>query len=154
MTDDRNDRCVSVSRTIAAPPEVVFAILQDPARHAEIDGSGTVVAATQSQRLELGSRFGMKMRLGLPYRIGNEVVEFEQDRLIAWRHIGHHVWRYECSPLPDGGTEVTESFDWAPARVPKALEFLGVPERNRRSIVATLERLQEVAESDAAAAVD
>lgn len=152
MSDGPSNRCVSVTKRVAAPPEVVFAILQDPARHVEIDGSGTVVAAVESQQLRLGSRFGMKMRMGLPYRIGNEVVEFEQDRRIAWRHMGHHVWRYELTPLPDGGTEVTESFDWSKARVPKALELVGAPERNRKAIVATLERLDDVATADAAGA--
>jgi hypothetical protein len=83
----------------------------------------------------------MKMRLGIPYRISSEVVEFEQDRLIAWRHIGHHVWRYELAPTNDGGTDVTETFDWAPARSPKALERVGYPGRHEKSITETLERL-------------
>ena len=32
-----------------------------------------------------------------------EVVEFEEDRRIAWRHYGHHIWRYTLEPT-DGGT--------------------------------------------------
>lgn len=134
-------RSVSRSAVVAAPPAEVFALLADPQRHAEIDGSGTVKGVVQGpERLALGDRFGMRMRLGLPYVISNEVVELEPDRRIAWRHLGHHVWRYELEPV-DGGTRVTETFDWERARSPLALELLGIPARNARSIDATLERL-------------
>ena len=134
-------RSVSRSAVVAAPPAEVFALLADPRRHAEIDGSGTVKGLVQGpERLSLGDRFGMRMRLGVPYVISNEVVELEPDRRIAWRHVGHHVWRYELEPV-DGGTRVTETFDWAHARSPLALELLGIPARNARSIDATLERL-------------
>ena len=134
-------RSVSRSVVVAAPPAEVFALLADPRRHAEIDGSGTVKGVVSGpERLGPGARFGMRMRLGIPYVISNEVVEFAPDRLIAWRHLGHHVWRYELEEV-DGGTRVTETFDWAPSRTPRVLELLGVPARNARSIDATLERL-------------
>ena len=49
---------VTVERVIAAPAEAIFALLVDPDRHRDIDGSGTVVKAKQgSQRLKLGSKF-------------------------------------------------------------------------------------------------
>ena len=35
----------TVERTIPAPPEAIFALLADPSRHHEIDGSGSVKAA-------------------------------------------------------------------------------------------------------------
>ena len=134
-------RSVSRSAVVPAPPAEVFGLLTDPRRHAEIDGSGTVKGVTQGpEQLSLGDRFGMRMRLGVPYVISSEVVELEPDRRIAWRHVGHHVWRYELEPV-DGGTRVTETFDWANARSPLALELLGIPARNARSIDATLERL-------------
>ena len=80
-----------MSRTIAATPAAIFAVLSDPSLHAVIDGSGTVQGAHSNERqLRLGSKFSMGMRMGVPYRISNEVVEFEQDRLIAWRHLGGH----------------------------------------------------------------
>ncbi len=134
-------RSVSRSAVVPAPPEEVFALLADPRRHAEVDGSGTVRSALRApERLSLGARFGMRMRLGVPYAITSEVVEFEEDRRIAWRHLGHHVWRYELEEV-DGGTRVTETFDWGPARAPRVLELLGYPARNARSIEQTLERL-------------
>lgn len=134
-------RSLSRSAIVPAPPGQVFDLLADPRRHAEIDGSGTVRGVVSGpERLALGSRFGMRMRLGVPYVIRNEVVELVPDQRIAWRHVGHHVWRYELEPL-DGGTRVTESFDWSSSLSPRALELLGIPARNAQSIDATLARL-------------
>ena len=89
------------------------------------------------------------MRIGLPYVIGNRVVEFEEDRRIAWRHFGRHIWRYELEPLAEGGTTVTETFDYSPAgRVWRAYyELLGFRTRNARSIEETLQRLKRISES-------
>jgi hypothetical protein len=84
----------------------------------------------------------MKMRMGLPYRTGNEVVEYEPDRLIAWRHVGRHRWRYELEPV-DGGTRVTETFDWSTAISPKAIELMGYPDKHPASMERTLERLDQ-----------
>lgn len=133
---------VSASRVIAAPPEKIFDVLADPAQHPAIDGSGSVQAARPGgpERLSLGARFGMDMKIGIPYRIRNEVVEFEEGRRIAWRHPGHHVWRYELEPV-EGGTKVTETFDWTHARAGFAYPLMRIPQRNLRSIEQTLERL-------------
>ncbi|MDO9496257.1 MAG: SRPBCC family protein, partial [Nocardioides sp.] len=96
---------VSASTTIDAPPAAVFAILADPRQHQRIDGSGTVQGTVSGpERLTLGSEFGMDMKMGASYKIKNRVVEFDEDRLIAWRHKGLHRWRYELAPTPDGGT--------------------------------------------------
>lgn len=135
-------RVVSVSREIAAPPDAIFDLLADPSRHADFDGSGTVQSARgESTRLELGSKFGMDMKMGVPYRITNEVVEFEENRRIAWRHFGGHRWRYELEPT-DTGTLVTESFDWSTARVPKFIELMKYPTKHVPNMEKTLERLE------------
>ena len=100
------ERRVSVSRLIDASPQVIFDVLADPARHTEIDGSGTVRSAkVPGQRLAMGTKFGMKMKLGVPYSISSTVVEFEEDKLIAWAHFGKHRWRYELE-VTDGATMV------------------------------------------------
>lgn len=143
-----SDRIVSVAREVAADASTIFSVLSDPANHSLIDGSGTVqgVRDDSQTRLKLGSRFGMDMKMGLPYRISNEVVEFETDRLIAWRHFGHHIWRYELEPLPSGHTLVTESFDWSSARLPQLYEWVGYPDRHVINMTKTLERLAAVVE--------
>lgn len=146
------EQVVSVSRVIHAPPEVIFALLTDPARHAEIDGSGMVQQLRgESDRLELGSTFGMDMKMGpLPYRITNTVVEYDENRLIAWHHPGKHRWRYELEPVEVDGkaaTKVTESFDWSTALWPKGVELMGYPKKHPVNIEATLERLAVAVES-------
>ncbi|WP_236788376.1 SRPBCC family protein [Amycolatopsis sp. GM8] len=137
-----NRRQVSGTRFVAAPPEDIFALLTDPSQHPVLDGSGTVQAARSGgpDRLELGTRFGMDMKLGAPYKILNTVVEYEENRLIAWRHFNGHRWRWELTPV-DGGTEVTETFDWSTARVPVAISLSFFPRRNKEGIERTLDRL-------------
>lgn len=84
----------------------------------------------------------MSMRLGVPYRIANTVIEFEENRAIAWRHIGGHTWRYQLDATA-GGTQtlVTETFDGTVSRFPPALLLMRAPKRNAAGIEATLKRL-------------
>ncbi len=136
-----SSRSVSRSTVVPVPPAAVFDLLADPHRHAELDGSGTVRAPLRAPaRLAAGARFGMRMHLVVPYVMTSTVVEFEEGRRLAWRHLGHHVWRWELAPVPEG-TRVTETFDWSTSLAPRVLEAAGVPARNARSIEKTLARL-------------
>ncbi len=131
---------------IAAPAQRIFDIVADPARHPELDGSGSVRSARpgNQDRLSLGATFSMDMRLGAPYKIENTVLEFEDGRRIAWRHFNGHVWRYLLEPV-DGGTQVTEQWDARPARNRRLLLLIGFGRRNRRGIRASLARLDGLA---------
>jgi hypothetical protein len=137
--DGKIERAV---RTVAASPEQIFQLLSDPSKHTLIDGSGTVKGSSDDlpERLEMGSKFGMKMKLGISYRITNTVVEFDEPNQIGWRHMGGHIWRYKLEAV-EGGTEVTEEFDWGPAHAGFAYPLMGYPERNRRAIEETFDRL-------------
>jgi uncharacterized protein YndB with AHSA1/START domain len=136
---------VSASRTIAADRQRLFDVLADPAMHPVIDGSGTVTGVRPGgpDRLALGRRFGMSMRMGARYRIENEVVEFDEGRRIAWRHFSGHRWRYELDDVV-GGTRVTESFDWSQARSKLALSLARFPQRNLAAMRRTLVRLDQL----------
>jgi uncharacterized protein YndB with AHSA1/START domain len=138
------ERHVSVSRVINASPAAVFDVLASPSGHAAIDGSGQVTAPRPGQpdRLALGTKFRMDMKHGVPYRITNTVVEFDENRRIAWRHLGGHVWRYELEPLPEG-TRVTETFDWSTSRTKRFIEVMGYPAKHIPHMERTLERLDE-----------
>jgi uncharacterized protein YndB with AHSA1/START domain len=142
---------------IAAPPDKVFAVLADPSQHPVIDGSGMVRDAPDDgpARLSQGATFGMSMRWGVPYEMVNEVVEFEDDRRIAWaprvarpaavsRVLGGHRWRYELEPT-DGGTRVRESYDWSQATPASRVYIVtaGWPGRARRAMEQTLARLDD-----------
>lgn len=144
-------RQISVTRTIAAPPEQIFDLLADPSKHPLLDGSGTVRAARSGapRRLELGATFGMDMKLGAPYKIENTVVEFEEDRLIAWRHFNGHRWRWQLEPVDDGHTRVTETFDWSTARIPILVSLSGFPKRNKAGMERTLANLAEMFPAEA-----
>ena len=139
------DRIVAVERFIPAAPQAIFDVLADPSRHPEIDGSGSVKSARPGapERLSLGAKFGMSMKIGVPYSISNTVVEFEEGSVIAWQHFGRHIWRYRLEPVP-GGTTVTEEFDYRRARSPYLLELLQYPTRHRADMDKTLERLAGV----------
>ncbi|HEX4222481.1 MAG TPA: SRPBCC family protein [Pseudonocardiaceae bacterium] len=137
---------VSITRVVRVPAARIFDALTDPGQHALIDGSGSVRGAhgESTTRLKLGDTFGMDMRLGAPYRVKNRVVEYEEGTLIAWRHFAGHRWRWELKPIDEHSTEVTETFDYSTAPVPFLLELAGFPERNRKGIQATLDRLESV----------
>jgi hypothetical protein len=139
------DRLVAVERFIPAAPQAIFDVLADPSRHPEIDGSGSVKSARPDapERLSLGAKFGMSMKIGVPYSISNTVVEFDEGSVIAWQHFGRHIWRYRLEPVP-GGTTVTEEFDYRRARSPYLLELLQYPTRHRADMEKTLERLAGV----------
>ena len=136
-----------ISRTafVKAPPGVIFELLANPRRHGEIDGSGTVQSARVNApaRLSMGATFGMDMKLGLPYRITNTVVEFEENKQIAWRHFGGHVWRYILEPV-EGGTQVTEQFDPTHSKAPLFLKLMKAETNNAKAIERTLDNLQEL----------
>jgi len=140
---------ISRSIRVSAPPERVFDLLADPRRHCDFDGSGSVTGAVSGpERLSLGAKFGMGMRIVVPYRIGNQVKEFEEGRRIAWAHLSGHRWRYELEPLADGGTQVTETFDATTARSARALTLMDAYRRNARAIEETLPRLKALAEAE------
>jgi uncharacterized protein YndB with AHSA1/START domain len=152
VADDRD--IVTVERLIPAPPEPIFDLLADPERHRDIDGSGTVREAKgESQRLQLGSTFGMSMKLGIPYSMVSTVVEFEENRRIAWqtrgptplgRFVAGRIWRYELEPA-DGGTLVRESWDLTH----EAVKFIVRPaaSKTRESMEKTLARIEEIVTS-------
>jgi uncharacterized protein YndB with AHSA1/START domain len=147
IIDSGNPKIKSARITIDAPVEKIFNLLADPKRHVDFDGTKTIQSSISGpERLELGSKFGMQMKLGINYKILNKVVEFEENRLIAWRHVGRWRWRYELRSITPTQTEVTESFDgttsisqlWLKAR--KAYPWTQI------AVAKTLVRLKEIAE--------
>lgn len=81
-------RKLQVTGTVEAPPEKVFALLADPARHAELDGAGMVKGLDDGPRpvSGVGDAFVMNMNqdgIG-DYQMRSEVVTFEPGSAIAW----------------------------------------------------------------------
>jgi uncharacterized protein YndB with AHSA1/START domain len=141
-----SSRSISVSRVIHAPASRIFDLLADPRQHVRLDGSGSVSSVKDApERLALGSTFSMHMKMGLGYVTRNRVVEFEENRRIAWHHFALFVWRYELEEV-EGGTKVTETFNydkpWA-----FVIIAMGFPERNRTAMEGTLEHLESIVTS-------
>lgn len=136
-----------VARTVvvAAPAQALFARLANPRMHAGLDGSGTVVATVSGpEHLALGDQFitSMKM-LGLPYKTTSTITAFDEPQLIEWEMQGGHRWRWELHALSPKRTQVTEVFDYHRSKGARALEILGMPKRNGRSIESTLNGLRD-----------
>ena len=144
MTHDTKTKIVSVERVISAAPGLIFEILADPRQHSKIDGSGSVKAAKVSapSRLSKGSKFAMDMKILIPYKMTNTVVEFEENRRIAWQHFGGHIWRYILEPV-DGGTKVTEQFDYNGSKSVLMLKLRGSMASNEKFMVKTLENIEK-----------
>jgi hypothetical protein len=93
------------------------------------------------------------MKLLVSYSTVNRVVEFEENRRIAWktgptgfmgRIVAGRVWRYELKPV-DGGTLVQESWDIT-ADHQRSLLRLGdiYSGKTRRDMERTLDRLSKL----------
>lgn len=157
MSDSRDVE--TVERVIPASPDRIFALISDPRRHPEIDGSGTVRNAKNlPDKLQLGATFGMSMKLGVPYSMVSTVIEYEPDRRLAWQTrppgkipgklAGGRIWRYELEPV-EGGTRVRESWDIS-EEVVKAV-VRPARKKTREAMSATLERIEKILGDEPAA---
>lgn len=132
---------------IDAPRSQIFELLVTPRMHPKFDGSGSVLQELAGpDRLSIGAKFGMRMRIKIPYRITNTCIEFDEGRLISWRHFGRHIWRYELREISASSTEVTETFDARPSISKFWLRRINAYSNNQTAILKTLVRLKKLAE--------
>jgi hypothetical protein len=115
-----------VTRSIAATPAEIFAVLADPSRHCNTEPSDWVRDAVDITPLTgAGQMFAMNMYLtqaGGDYVTHNLVNVFEKDRAIGWMpgqldDAGKHdpggwFWRYDLAPNGDH-TDVSLTYDWS-----------------------------------------
>jgi len=149
MTLETNDlaRVIGTSIEIDAPVERVFAIVANSHMHPRIDGSGTLKADVEGPtHLQLRSEFIIDVHLGTSYPTVNVVIEYEQDRLIAWKHIGPQAWRYRFEPLAGNRSRVTEEFDYS-RYGPFAFLFRWSWGNHERAMQKTLVNLKSLAET-------
>jgi hypothetical protein len=149
---------VSVTTTIAAPAEAVFAVLADPTTHPAIDGTGWVAKALDDAQLTAaGQIFRMAMyHENHPtgsYEMANLVTELVPPRAIAWKpgqentgdgdmRYGGWIWRYDLAEKPSG-TDVTLSYDWS--AVPAFIrEYISFPPFGTEHLTNSLSHLAEV----------
>jgi uncharacterized protein YndB with AHSA1/START domain len=153
MTDPHD--VVTVERLIPAPASAIFDLIADPSRHQDIDGSGSVrqsKGSGASERMSLGSTFGMSMKMGLPYSMANTVIEFDEDRLLAWQTrgpgpvgnlVGGRIWRYQLEAV-DGGTLVKETWDISQESPFTKMAVKGLGKKTAENMRNTLARIEEL----------
>lgn len=152
IVDLGDERILSAQIEIDAPAQVIFDILIQPRRHAEIDASQSIQGIIKGpERLALGDTFKVRMKVGVNYWVTNKVVEFEPDRRITWAHLLGNRWTYELTPLSPDRTLVRETNNlraagWKASLSPVARKHEAI----RRSIAKSLVRLKKLAESEAA----
>ena len=117
-----------VTRSIAATPAAIFAVLADPSRHCYTEPTDWVRDAVDTAGItDAGQMFAMNMYLtqaGGDYVTHNLVTVFDKDRAIGWMpgqldDAGNHAaggwfWRYDLTPNGDH-TDVTLTYDWSGA---------------------------------------
>lgn len=146
---------VSATAIVDATAADVFDFLRRPENHAKLSGDGSVRSSMAGpELLGLDDRFGMQMHVVVPYRIKSRVLEFEQDRRIAWAHFAGHRWRWELEPLTGEQTRVTETFDQSTARFPPALRAIGYPGRHESNVARSVANLAAHFVAPGAAATD
>ncbi|MFI2837324.1 SRPBCC family protein [Mycolicibacterium sp. PDY-3] len=145
---------MEVHRTIAAPAADIFAVLTDPHGHVAIDASGMLQDASGEPARQVGDQFVVHMdREALndfpmgKYDVTVDIVDYEQDRLIAWTILGQikpqigHVYGYRLEPADDG-TVVTSFYDWSAIddKWREAGIFPVIPESALRATLGILDR--------------
>ncbi|MBE1612893.1 polyketide cyclase [Actinopolymorpha pittospori] len=119
---------LTVTRRIDASASDIFAILVDPRRHVDLDGSGMLREAVSDGVVSaVGDVFVMRMyysELG-DYEMNNHVVEYEPNRRLTWepeagrRHPDEHApdarwgqrWGFDLAPDGPEATIVTQTYD-------------------------------------------
>jgi len=114
ILDTGNPKIAGARIVINRPASELFNFIANPKNHPKIDGSKMVRGkAYGPKRLSINSWFVMRqLRFGkIPYLMSNKVVEFEEGKLIAWRHASPSRWRYEFVAQSDATTQVTQYLD-------------------------------------------
>jgi uncharacterized protein YndB with AHSA1/START domain len=141
-------RQLTVSLTVNAPIERVFAMLADPDRHPELDGSDMLRGSrTHAVLSGVGEVFTMDMHHELlgDYQTDNHVTVYERDRAIGWATAASgqepfgHTFSYRLEPDGDDRTLVHHTYDWSQVTAERVLKLC--PVVSAAQMAATLERL-------------
>ncbi|MGA9374392.1 MAG: SRPBCC family protein [Mycobacterium sp.] len=144
--EDAGPKAVSRSVQVSAPAATIFALIVDPHRHHEIDGSGTVrdIGVTGPHRLSVGDKFTVGMtQFGLPYKITSTATAVEDNHVVEWQHPLGHRWRWELAEVSPTTTKVTETFDYSSAKLSFVIDLLGYDKKNASGIESTLTALAD-----------
>jgi len=144
-------RVVSVSREIAAGTGKIFELIADPTRQPCWDGNDNVAEAAAGQRIRaVDEIFTVTLTQGGVRE--NHVVEFEEQRRIAWQPSEQgqeppgHLWRWQLEPIDVSRTRVTHTYDWTQLTDEK--RFPRARATTADKLRASLDRLAALAERE------
>jgi len=150
MSDDKK---ITVHRTIDASTSEVFAVLSNPQKHVELDGSGFVVSDDRTDRITAnGQKFRMNMsgdHMGGDYQTDNVVTGYDENKLIAWQTApaGEEPpgweWLWELEDEGSDATSVTLTYDWSHVTDPEVLKNISFPLVSESELEDTLSNLAE-----------
>lgn len=146
-----SEKSITVSRVIDAPAEEIFEVLTLPAKHPDLDASGTVVSGTDQRIQNVGDVFVMNMHaemMGGDYKTENHVTGLDPNKLIAWKPCPEGTtvedngweWLYELQPEGSDSTTVTLTYSWEHAN-PKVTKKISFPLFGEKVLEESLERL-------------
>ena len=155
------DESLSATAIINASAEVIFGVLDDPAKHAAIDGTGWVREPLDGTPLTAAGQV-FRMAMYHPnhpdgtYQTANRVQIFDPPNAIAWEpgydtddgglSFGGWVWRYDLTPVAPSETRVTLSYDWS--AVPDVIrQHIGFPPFPAEHLDNSLAHLAELVSS-------
>jgi uncharacterized protein YndB with AHSA1/START domain len=152
---------LEASRVIEAPAEDIFALLADPNRHTEFDGTDTLRGPEGDNTPVAGVGQAFTMKMHQPdtgdYQTTNKVVAFIPTSRIGWGPIldpssslaerlgeidaSGHTYTYDLEEV-EGGTKVTLTLDWTGVKDPN-FEAL-FPVVSQEQLARTLDQIADV----------
>lgn len=143
---EAGNRQVSRRVIVNAPASELYALIENPHRHHELDGGGTVGQNISGpEKVTTGDKFSTHMKMfGMKYRTTSTVTQAEQDRVLEWQVGIGQKWRWELEPLGPNQTQVTETWDIreVPAIAALGMRVMGLYGRTATALEETLRRLQ------------
>ncbi|SDX76817.1 Uncharacterized conserved protein YndB, AHSA1/START domain [Modestobacter sp. DSM 44400] len=151
---EQSDTMIRVEQTVDVPAGELFAVLADPRRHVQVDGSGMLQADVHASPITgVGQVFTMAMHypaLG-DYRTDNHVLEFDEGRRIAWTTAREGQppagvrWSWALEPLAGERTTVVHTYDWSQVTDPAVLARVTFPRVSADALTASVARLAAAA---------
>lgn len=150
MSDDKK---IEATRTIDASSTAVWDVLSNPARHAELDGSGFVISDDRADRITgSGQKFTMNMtgdHMGGDYQTDNHVTGYDKNHLLAWQTApaGNEPpgweWVWQLQAQGTDATEVTVTYDWSKVTDPEILKQISFPLVPQEALETSLAKLAD-----------
>ncbi len=147
------EKSITVQREIPASATEIFAVLSNPAHHAELDRSGFVQGVDHADRIAgTGQTFRMNMsgdHMGGDYQTDNVVSGFEPGKLIAWQTApaGSEPpgweWVWELDAQGPNTTSVSLTYDWEKVTDPDILSKVSFPLVSEDQLDGSLNSLAE-----------